>query len=120
MEDGKEGKGKKRVPMSLEEQLLAGSPRESKRSKTETSTEEKKGLQAPNGEFDGNPYFALDDASKKRVSVSQFKGKTLINLREYWEDKPTKKGITLSIEAFEKLKSLIPTLEAEIAKTAKK
>ena len=56
----------------------------------------------PEKEIDdeGNEYFSLGRG--RRISLSSFKGKRLINIREYYEDKksgemkPGKKGITLN------------------------
>lgn len=57
---------------------------------------------APEKETDdeGNAYYSL--GRDRRISLSSFKGKRYINIREYYEDKksgemkPGKKGITLN------------------------
>ncbi|CAD6573219.1 MAG: hypothetical protein CYPHOPRED_005099 [Cyphobasidiales sp. Tagirdzhanova-0007] len=57
---------------------------------------------------DGMPFGDL--GNKKRVTVREFKGKILIDIREFYEDKnteeikPGKKGISLSFEQWETLK----------------
>ncbi|CAF4278893.1 unnamed protein product [Rotaria socialis] len=52
------------------------------------------------------------------ISVSEFKGKSLINIREYYEDKgvhkPGKKGISLSVDQWEKLKSVISQIDKDL------
>jgi hypothetical protein len=50
-------------------------------------------------------------------SVSQFKGKDYANIRIYYEDdegewKPTKKGITVSMDSFAEFKEHLEELEA--------
>jgi hypothetical protein len=63
----------------------------------------------------------VDLGAKKRVSVSTFKGKTLIDIREYYGDdddlKPGKKGIALSIEQWKKLKENFAAIDEKIAGT---
>jgi hypothetical protein len=54
------------------------------------------GVVDPTGEFDGKPYYSLDQ--KKRISISQFKKHTLVDIREFFEKAdgtsgPTKKGL---------------------------
>lgn len=49
-------------------------------------------------------------------SVSEFKGKKFANIRIYYEDdegewKPTKKGITVSLESFDEFKEHFQALE---------
>lgn len=62
-------------------------------------------------------FIALTSDGKKRASVSVFKGKKYLNLREYYEEptsgelKPTKKGITLDYEGFKKLKENMELFE---------
>lgn len=59
-----------------------------------------------------------DEKAKKRVQVHKFKGKFLIDIRElYCKDDewlPGKKGISLRIEDFKKLKELMPLIEESI------
>lgn len=59
------------------------------------------------------PYILSQLDKYKRVTVRQFKDKTLIDIREYYTDrntemqKPGKKGIALSVEAWEALKGVM-------------
>ncbi|TKR89579.1 hypothetical protein L596_013659 [Steinernema carpocapsae] len=54
------------------------------------------------------------------VTVREFKGKRMVDIREFYEDKsggglkPGKKGICLSAEQFNELKSLLPELEKRL------
>ncbi|PWW75838.1 ssDNA-binding transcriptional regulator [Tuber magnatum] len=68
---------------------------------------------------EGNPYW---EASRlRRVGVSKFAGKNLINIREYFEKDgnvlPGKKGISLSVEQFGAFLSVLPQLEQHLADT---
>ena len=53
----------------------------------------------------------------KFVKVREFKGKTYIDIREYYTDKktmdmmPGKKGISLNCEQYQKLKSIISEVD---------
>ncbi|PAV18686.1 RNA polymerase II transcriptional coactivator [Pyrrhoderma noxium] len=51
----------------------------------------------------------VDLGKKKRATVRSFRGTTLIDIREFWGDnddlKPGKKGISLSLEQWNELKS---------------
>lgn len=51
-----------------------------------------------------------------RVEITEFKGKKLVNIRTWYTDDagqlaPTKKGVALSPEQFEKLKSALSETE---------
>jgi hypothetical protein len=63
-----------------------------------------------------------DLGQKKRVSINVFRGKTLIDIREYYEDegelKPGKKGISLTKEQWEKLKKQMEEID-EVLETSK-
>ncbi|UJR31059.1 hypothetical protein I4U23_018569 [Adineta vaga] len=52
------------------------------------------------------------------VSVSEFRGKPYINIREYYDDKgvekPGKKGISLTADQWDKLKSLINQVDKDL------
>ncbi len=56
----------------------------------------------------------------RKVTVDEFKGNVLVNIREYYEDKasgdvkPGAKGIALSIEQFEEFVKHIPAIQAKI------
>jgi len=55
----------------------------------------------------GDSYIEL--GKQKRITISKFKGKVLIDIREYYgkpgEEKPGKKGISLTVEQWETLQS---------------
>ncbi|PVH95609.1 PC4-domain-containing protein [Periconia macrospinosa] len=66
---------------------------------------------------DKNKFVSLKANGTRRVTISDFKGKTLINIREYYEDdggnmRPGKKGISLSIEQYNALLAAAPLLES--------
>ncbi|KAL7044801.1 hypothetical protein ACKWTF_002060 [Chironomus riparius] len=73
-----------------------------KKLKSEKSPEVKSKINIPEKETDdeGNEYYSL--GRDRRISLSSFKGKRYINIREYYKDKksgemkPGKKGITLN------------------------
>ncbi|KXJ91056.1 transcriptional Coactivator p15-domain-containing protein [Microdochium bolleyi] len=81
-----------------------------KKAKTSTATSGK--------DDEGNSFWTL--SANRRVGISNFKGKVLINIREYYTDaagdmKPGKKGISLSLEQYASLVNAIPSLNAELA-----
>ncbi|KAK4452423.1 transcriptional Coactivator p15-domain-containing protein [Podospora aff. communis PSN243] len=63
---------------------------------------------------EGNSFWQI--GGTRRVTISKFKGTTLISIREYYTDKasgeakPTKKGISLSVEQFQGLVDAMPSL----------
>ncbi|KAK3685047.1 RNA polymerase II transcriptional coactivator-like protein [Podospora appendiculata] len=66
---------------------------------------------------DGNMYWEI--GPMRRVNTASFKGKTLINIREYYtapdgESKPGKKGISLSLEQYQQLLKIIPDLNKDL------
>ncbi|KAK0248579.1 hypothetical protein B0A54_11255 [Friedmanniomyces endolithicus] len=62
---------------------------------------------------EGNEYWELSDT--RRVGVSTYKGMTLISIREYYEKDgkslPGRKGISLSVDQYTALLSVLPRLE---------
>ncbi|XP_050718813.1 RNA polymerase II transcriptional coactivator-like [Eriocheir sinensis] len=64
----------------------------------------------------GETYFELE--RNRRVSIREFRGKLIIDIREYYEKDgkyhPGKKGISLSAVQFNKLKSLMPDIDEVI------
>jgi len=59
----------------------------------------------------------LGDDSKKRLVLQKWKGKAQIHIREYYEKegdwKPGSKGLALSVESFNNLKSIIASGEID-------
>ncbi|KAF2088562.1 PC4-domain-containing protein [Saccharata proteae CBS 121410] len=66
---------------------------------------------------DGAAYWEL--SSQRRVTVSEFKGKSMVNIREYYEKDgkslPGRKGISLSLEQYSTLLSVLPDVEAVLS-----
>jgi len=66
--------------------------------------------------------FAKNALEEIRVGITEFKGKKLIDLRSWYdpgngeERKPTKKGLTLSVDLFPELKKAILALEEALIK----
>ncbi|KAL7421690.1 hypothetical protein Q5752_003459 [Cryptotrichosporon argae] len=71
---------------------------------------------------DGDKYIKL--SAYRRVTVRQFKGKTLVDLREYYEDKvtgedrPGSKGLSLTVEQWTALKQAAGTVDELVARLA--
>ncbi|ORY01390.1 putative single-stranded DNA binding protein P9 [Basidiobolus meristosporus CBS 931.73] len=84
---------------------------ESEDEQNETSKNKKAKTTTGNSKVndDGEQYFEL--SSKKRLSVRKWKNMVLVDFREFFTDsngvvRPTKKGITLSLDQWKKLKEL--------------
>ena len=67
---------------------------------------------------DGTQMYSL--AKMRYISVSEFKGKAFVNIREYYEASgktlPGKKGISLSLDQWENLKKNMSKIDADIKK----
>jgi hypothetical protein len=65
----------------------------------------------------GDVYWEL--SRLRRVTVSTFKGKTMVSIREYYEkDKqelPGKKGISMTIDQFNSFIRLLPDIETTLS-----
>ncbi|KAJ9115937.1 hypothetical protein QFC22_005080 [Naganishia vaughanmartiniae] len=90
-------------------------------------TKKRKVASAPDPDYDevseelvnenGEHYIEL--SNKRRATVREFKGSTLIDLREYYTDKsgdekPGSKGMSLTTEQWSRLKASIPQIDAWI------
>jgi len=66
--------------------------------------------------------FAKNAAEEVRVSLTEFKGHKLIDLRIYYEPddggdrRPTKKGITIDVSLYPELKRALLKVERELLK----
>lgn len=80
-----------------------------------TATKSTKTTTTAGGARAGESYV-FDLGAKRRITVNVFAGKKRVDLREFYEDesgelKPGKKGISLSLEQYELLKSVIPRVD---------
>ncbi|KAI0885665.1 PC4-domain-containing protein [Annulohypoxylon maeteangense] len=112
-------KNLKRSRRDDDEDEDVASDEEIKSSKKSTKKSNKKAkTSGDSGKDDeGNSFWSL--GGTRRVTISDFKGKTYINIREYYTDasgslKPGKKGIMISLEQYDKLVEAIPSINAEL------
>ncbi|RYO78717.1 hypothetical protein DL766_009895 [Monosporascus sp. MC13-8B] len=66
---------------------------------------------------EGNTYWPLSNT--RRINISEFKGKVLVNIREYYTDqtgelRPGKKGISLSLDQYNSFIKAIPDINAQL------
>ncbi|XP_046858773.1 activated RNA polymerase II transcriptional coactivator p15-like [Xenia sp. Carnegie-2017] len=85
--------------------------------KKKNKDEKNKAKDEKNKDKDGDNIFSI--GSKKNVNVRVFKGKVLVDIREYYEDdegntKPGKKGIALQLDQWEALKGHIENVDKAI------
>ncbi|GAB7341232.1 hypothetical protein MBLNU457_7511t2 [Dothideomycetes sp. NU457] len=85
----------------------------SKKTKATSFTTTSNGAQV---DAEGNAYWEI--SKNRRVAISEFKGKQLIMIREYYEKNdemlPGKKGISLTPEQFSALIEVLPQLETAL------
>ncbi|KAF0304313.1 Activated RNA polymerase II transcriptional coactivator p15 [Amphibalanus amphitrite] len=65
----------------------------------------------------GEPTWTI--APKRFVKIRKFKGKTYVDIREYWNDdkgdlKPGKKGISMSMEQWDMFTQIIPEISKRL------
>ncbi|KAF8447084.1 transcriptional Coactivator p15-domain-containing protein [Kalaharituber pfeilii] len=86
----------------------------SKRNKTDDDVFTKKWK-----DEEGNTFWELGGRNR-RITISEYKGKLLVNIREHYEKEgkvlPGKKGISLSIEQFNAMMSVLPQVHTELSK----
>ena len=69
----------------------------------------------------GEPVIIQKSATEQvRISLNEFKGKKYIDIRTYYladdeEYKPTKKGVTLSVNLFQELKTGVEKIEEVVS-----
>ncbi|XP_062481000.1 activated RNA polymerase II transcriptional coactivator p15-like [Pezoporus occidentalis] len=105
--DGKEKKRKKEAALKAEKKL-------------KTEAKSSKAIETPMGQ--GGEEGAMFQIGYMRyVRVSCFKGKGLVDIREFYagkdgDVKPGRKGIALSAEQWNQLKEIIPEVDAAVKK----
>ncbi|MBA7492567.1 hypothetical protein ES702_03117 [subsurface metagenome] len=74
--------------------------------------------QSAKTDTEGNLYWDISKA--RRVTLSDFRGKKMVGIREYYEKDgqmlPGKKGISMTLEQYGVLVSLLPGIEGELRK----
>ncbi|KAG5669572.1 hypothetical protein PVAND_017459 [Polypedilum vanderplanki] len=90
-------------------------PPQKKKAKGSDDNEDKGKNDSTKTDDQGNQYWELD--RNRRVSLSSFKGKQYLNIREYYLDKssgqwrPGKSGITLTKKEWSQLLELQPQIK---------
>ena len=86
-----------------------------KRSKAQSSSQSNSNQAQEDA--DGNTFWEI--SKSRRVVISEFKGKKMVSIREYYQkdgkDLPGKKGITMTIEQYSTLMGLIPPIEVSLS-----
>ncbi|KAI4099198.1 MAG: hypothetical protein L6R37_006081 [Teloschistes peruensis] len=90
-----------------------------KAKKTKTAASTKAPVKSKGGQNNEDEEF-WEITTNRRISITQYSGKHMINIREYYEDKngggllPGKKGIALPIAQYSTLLTLLPDIEAAL------
>ncbi len=71
---------------------------------------------------DQNEKNSFQLSNNRFITISEFRNKVRVDIREYYlndsgEKKPGKKGISLSLEEWNKMKDLMPKIESAIKGT---
>ncbi|KAJ5178942.1 hypothetical protein N7492_002152 [Penicillium capsulatum] len=76
-------------------------------------------VNAENSKVDANGDKYWEISKKRRVTLSEFRNNTLINIREYYDkdgqELPGKKGISMSVDQFAALVTLLPDIEQALS-----
>ena len=89
-------------------------------SKSNTTSPESSVKKSSVNTANSNDESSFELSGKRRVTVRKFRSSILIDIREYYEDKasgedrPGKKGISLTKEQYEKLKELLPEIDSAV------
>ncbi|KAJ5485333.1 RNA polymerase II transcriptional coactivator KELP [Penicillium diatomitis] len=89
-----------------------------KKSKVNTTNGPAVGKPSAKTDSNGDQYWEI--SKMRRVTVSEFRGKTMVSVREYYEkdgqELPGKKGISMPLEQFSALIKLLPEIEQVVQK----
>ncbi|RDW90898.1 transcriptional coactivator p15/PC4 family protein [Aspergillus mulundensis] len=110
-------RSRKRVSEVADDFVVDDEPPRTKKSKANPS--KFAGFGSPRGnvarkeDSNGDTYWEI--SKMRRVTISSFRGKTMVSIREYYEkdgeELPGKKGISLPIDQFSALLTLLPDIE---------
>ncbi|KAK3165212.1 hypothetical protein QOZ80_1AG0030330 [Eleusine coracana subsp. coracana] len=115
------------LPSEEEEQQQDGAGEEGKDKQEEEEEEEDEEEEEEEG--DGKKKREYDDqgdlilcrlSTKRRVTLSEFRGRTLVSIREFYlkdgKEVPSAKGISLTVEQWEAFRNAVPAIEDAIKK----
>ncbi|KAI6222311.1 PC4 domain-containing protein [Aphelenchoides fujianensis] len=95
------------------------SKRSAEKAKATPAKKAKSSKAGPSTEKNAEGEEMFDLGGKKYVNVRSFKGKTYVDIREYYEKDgkllPGKKGVALNPEQYEALKGLLDTIDEQVA-----
>ncbi|KAK1141372.1 hypothetical protein N8T08_009163 [Aspergillus melleus] len=90
-------------------------PKRTKTGSTQSAASYAGSHAAATGKIDSNGDKYWEISKMRRVTISTFRGKTMVNIREYYEkdgqELPGKKGISLPLDQFASLVTLLPGIE---------
>ncbi|PSS11294.1 RNA polymerase II transcriptional coactivator KELP like [Actinidia chinensis var. chinensis] len=110
------------VETYLSEQQSKDEPEpEEEKEEEEDEEEERKRKRGGAKEYDDDGDLIICQLSKsRRVTIQEFRGKTLVSMREYYrrdgKDLPTAKGISLTAEQWSSFSKNVPAIEKAIRK----
>ena len=111
-EQSKENNSEEEERKEKKEKKLLGKKREKEKKKEKKEEEENEDIIVGEKEV----TFLLD--KKKRITVQKFKGQLKVDIREYYDDngvmKPGKKGISLNLDNWNKLKEFLDKIDEAI------
>lgn len=85
-----------------------------------STTDTNDGLLEDQTNADGETFFEL--SKTRRVTLRQWKGKALVDIREFWGEpsnlKPGKKGISLTAEQWRQLAKIAPAISRRLEGTS--
>ncbi|WOL03029.1 RNA polymerase II transcriptional coactivator KELP [Canna indica] len=80
----------------------------------------KKRQRAPKEYDDEGDLIVCRLSNKRRVTIQDFRGKTLVSIREYYmkdgKELPSSKGISLTVEQWEAFRNAVPAIVSAIKK----
>ncbi|CAF0791941.1 unnamed protein product [Didymodactylos carnosus] len=112
--------GKRKRPTTTKKTEATKAPTKTdppaKRAKTEANGSKASSADTSSTGINGEKRYEL--GKMRHISVSEFKNKPYVNIREYYYDKdgekPGKKGISLSTEQWQKLKTFVNQIDKDL------
>ncbi|KAK3609183.1 hypothetical protein CHS0354_013720 [Potamilus streckersoni] len=93
-----------------------------KKKKPSEKKVEKREEKSKAGASSGPEEHSFQLAKNRFVTVSEFRGKVLVGIREFYESdgqmKPGKKGISLSVDQWKKLKEQVDDIDEAVKKVS--